>query len=223
MSYARRRFKENGWRDSHSVRHVGVGVNDSTRSAERRDQQAVLARGLDKTRDLHLRGVGPKSRRVVRMDSETRKVQRREQGTPVRRTSIVASSMIPSKLFDLANLTASRMLVHRRSSSTRFAGTSRPAGPSCRPPPAFPDRDNPQYDAKKTEKLGCFQLSAVQTIGLKDESTIRRCDGADSPLLPPLLGVDCIERYTVESTQSTKSLTSIMRANASRRASDRVG
>lgn len=175
-------------RNVHSVCHVCVGMDDSARGAERRDEQAVLARRLDETRDLDLR-----DRINGRAASGCSRAEKRKAECE-RHTSIVASSMMPSKLFDLANLTASRMLVHRRSSSTRFAGTSRPAGPSCRPPPAFPDLDNPQYEAKKTEKLGCFQLSAVQTIGLKDERTIRRCEGAESPLLPLLLGVDCIER-----------------------------
>lgn len=81
------------------------------------------------------------------------------------RTKIVASSITPNRLFVLANLTASLILVHLRSSSTRFAGTILPSGL---------DLDSPQYDAKKTEKLGCFQLSAVQTTGLNDEKTIRR-------------------------------------------------
>ena len=81
-----------------------------------------------------------------------------------------------------ANLTASRMLVHRRSSSIRFAGTSLLGWPSTGiaspAPPA--DRDRPQNDAKKTLKLGCFQLRAVQTTGLNDERTMRRWAGVES-------------------------------------------
>lgn len=45
-----------------------------------------------------------------------------------RRTRIVASNITPSRLLALANLTASRMLVQRRSSSTRFAATILPSG-----------------------------------------------------------------------------------------------
>lgn len=73
--------------------------------------------------------------------------------------------MTPRRLLAFANLTASRMLVHLLSSSIRFAGTMRPSGL---------DRERPQYEAKKTLKLGCFQLSAVHTTGLKDEKTMRR-------------------------------------------------
>lgn len=42
-------------RNLHSVCHVCVGMDDSARGAERRDEQAVLARRLDETRDLDLR------------------------------------------------------------------------------------------------------------------------------------------------------------------------